>query len=64
MRIRTDAERKAELMNCIVWSGIWLMMLYAMTGCTNWQGAEFRIGIGQYNGANETKTYTKEVEKK
>ncbi len=30
-----------------------------MTGCANWQGAEFRIGIGSYNGASETKTYTK-----
>lgn len=30
-------------------------------GCSNWQGAEFRIGIGSYNGASETKTYTKET---
>lgn len=43
---------------------ILLLTCASLCQCTNWQGAEFRIGIGQYNGANETKTYTKEVEKK
>lgn len=36
-----------------------LVMACHLTGCANWQGAEFRIGIGSYNGASETKTYTK-----
>lgn len=30
-------------------------------GCTNWQGMEFKVGIGQYNGAQETKTFTRET---
>jgi hypothetical protein len=63
MKIKTDLERKTELHNCIAWAGIWLMMLYCLmysTGCSNWQGMEFRVGVGQYNGAQETKTFTKE----
>lgn len=41
-----------------------LLICAGLCKCTNWQGAEFRIGFGSYNGASETKTYTKEVEKK
>lgn len=41
-----------------------LLMFIALTlcNCSNWQGAEFRIGIGSYNGANETRTYQAEKE--
>lgn len=32
-----------------------------LTGCSNWQGMEIKFGIGQYNGAEEKKTFTKDV---
>lgn len=51
---------------CWIFSFILLViLLLAQISCSNWQGAEFRIGIGNYNGANETRTYqaNKEVNK-
>lgn len=35
-----------------------------LTGCANWQGMEFRVGVGNYNGAEETRTYTKDTEER
>lgn len=61
--IKTD-DRKQSFCVMVFWCVVWLLLLQYVTGCANWQGAEFRIGFGSYNGASETKTYTKEVEKK
>ena len=51
---------KVKQLACVVLA----LYLLSLTGCANWQGAEFRIGIGSYNGATETKTYTKDIESK
>jgi hypothetical protein len=65
IKVKTEAqERKESFIQMIFWAAIWLVLLQYVTACTNWQGMEFRIGVGQYNGAQETKTFTKEVEKK
>jgi len=40
-----------------------LAILVELTGCSNWQGFEVRAGIGSYNGAHETRTFTKEGKK-
>lgn len=34
-----------------------------LNGCANWQGIDFHVGVGSYNGAQETKSYTPEKEK-
>lgn len=47
--------RAGILISLMIWAGVYL------SACS--QGMEFRIGFGQYNGANETRTYT-EKEKK
>lgn len=56
--IKTDTERKTELMNCIVWAGIWLMMLYALTACS----VKFEIG---YHGetAKDNRDFTSQAKK-
>ena len=65
VKVRTEAqERKESFISMIFWAACCVYLVHILMGCTNWQGAEFRIGIGQYNGANETKTFVKEVEKK
>lgn len=73
VKVKTEAQERKEsfiqmifwaAIQMIFWAAIWLVLLQYVTACTNWQGMEFRIGVGQYNGANETKTFTKEVEKK
>lgn len=35
-----------------------IALLLALSACA--QGFEFKIGVGQYNGASETRTYTPE----
>lgn len=53
MKVKTEMETKAEFANCIAWAGIWLMMLYAMTGCT------LHIGV-DWNGETkkDNRTYS------
>lgn len=36
--------------------GLMIALMLALSGCA--QGFEFKIGVGQYNGASETRTYT------
>lgn len=40
------------------------VLVLSMTNCGNWQGVDLHLGIGTYNGAKETKTYTAEKDKK
>lgn len=61
--MKGNAIRNGMLSATIFWGAI-ILMIVSFTRCTNWQGMEFRIGVGQYNGAQETKTFTREDGKK
>jgi len=62
IKVKTEAqERKESFIQMVFWAAIWLTLLSYLTGCSNWQGMEFKIGVGQYNGANETKTFTRDT---
>ena len=56
MKIKTDAERQTELANCIAWAGIWLMMLYALTGCTT-GGGKICFGYEEVNQIKNSSGY-------
>lgn len=59
MKIKTEAEQKGEIGNCIVWAGIWLMMLYCMmysTGCST-GGGRICFGYEEVNKISNSSGY-------
>jgi hypothetical protein len=58
MKIRTEAEQKSEMINCIIWAGICLMFLHVLTGCT------LHVGV-DWNGetAKDNRTFTQQEKK-
>lgn len=56
MRVKTESEQKADMMNCIVWAGICLMFLYTLTGCTT-GGGRFYCGYEEVNQIKNTSGY-------
>ncbi len=59
MAIKNDMQRKAEQDSCIVWAGIWLMMLYCMmysTGCT---GFKMCASLNQIDEISDTQKLSK-----
>lgn len=58
------SEREKDAVQALFWLVIMLVLLNSLTACGSWQGMEFKVGIGNYNSAQETKSFVKEGDKK
>lgn len=56
MKVKTESETRAEMLNCIVWAGICLMFLYTLTGCTT-GGGKICFGYEEVNQIKNSSGY-------